>query len=193
MAATSVSLLERLKTAKPDAAEWRRLQDIYQPLIRAWLRQLPELGDETGDLTQEVFLVMLRELPSFERQREGSFRSWLRRVTVNRVRTFVKRRGRQPTAVGDGLEVMLSQLEDPHGELAQRWEREHDRHVFQKLLETFAAEFNDTTWRAFQRFGIEGQSAAATALELGISENSVLLAKSRVLKRLRTEASGLLD
>ena len=37
---TSLSLLDRLKHAKPDAAEWRRLQDIYLPLIRSWMSRV---------------------------------------------------------------------------------------------------------------------------------------------------------
>ena len=34
---TSASLLERLQTAGPGAADWQRLHDLYQPLIRVWL------------------------------------------------------------------------------------------------------------------------------------------------------------
>ena len=33
---TSASLLERLRTA-PDDVSWRRLDDLYRPLIRRWL------------------------------------------------------------------------------------------------------------------------------------------------------------
>jgi hypothetical protein len=36
------------------------------------------------------------------------------------------------------------------------------------------------------------RKASATA-QLGISDNAVLLSKSRVLKRLRVEAAGMLD
>jgi RNA polymerase sigma-70 factor (ECF subfamily) len=90
---TSVSLLDRLKVAPPDASDWGRLQDIYLPLITRWLRRIPGLGDESNDLAQEVFVVMVRELPRFERQREGSFRAWLRQVTVNKVRKFRKQLG----------------------------------------------------------------------------------------------------
>ena len=84
MTLTSVSLLDRLKVAKPDASDWGRLHDIYLPLITRWLRRIPGLGDEADDLAQEVFVVMVRELPRFERQREGSFRVWLRQVAVNK-------------------------------------------------------------------------------------------------------------
>jgi DNA-directed RNA polymerase specialized sigma24 family protein len=92
MNSTSVSLLDRLKAARPHASDWTRLQGIYLPLIRNWLGRVPGLGAEADDLAQEVFIVVIRELPRFERQREGSFRAWLRQVTVNRVRTY-RRRG----------------------------------------------------------------------------------------------------
>jgi RNA polymerase sigma-70 factor (ECF subfamily) len=191
---TPVSLLDRLKVAKPDATEWRRLQDIYQPLIRAWLTRVPALGDEAHDLTQEVFLVVFRELPRFERLREGSFRAWLRRVTVNRVRTFSKERQRRPIAGHtDGTEGFLSELEDPASNLAREWDRQHDEHVFQRLLATIESDVSPSTWEAFRRSAVDGQATAEVAAALGISENAVWIAKFRVLKRLRAEAAGLVD
>ncbi len=48
------------------------------------------------------------------------------------------------------------------------------------------------TWQAFQRFGVDGEPAGRVAEELGMTENSVILAKARVLKRLREEAGDLL-
>ena len=47
--------------------------------------------------------------------------------------------------------------------------------------------------QAFQRFGVDGVPAGRVAEELGLSENAVILAKSRVLKRLREEAGDLLE
>ena len=82
---TSVSLLQRLQATKPEESDWHRLQEIYLPLIRHWLGRIPDIGDNAADLTQEVLLVVIREVPRFERRREGSFRAWLRQVTVNKV------------------------------------------------------------------------------------------------------------
>src|SRR3954471_13268810 len=95
---TSQSLLSRLKRAKPNAAEWQQLQDIYSPLIRSWLWRVPGLRDEADDLTQEVLVVIFRELANFERRRDGAFRAWLRQITVNRVRAFWKARQKRPLA-----------------------------------------------------------------------------------------------
>jgi DNA-directed RNA polymerase specialized sigma24 family protein len=72
---TSVSLLDRLRAAQADDPDWLRIEEIYRPLIRRWLGRVPGLGDDSADLTQEVFLVMVREIPTFERRREGSFRA----------------------------------------------------------------------------------------------------------------------
>jgi DNA-directed RNA polymerase specialized sigma24 family protein len=92
MNTTSLGLLERLKDAKPGASDWRRLQELYLPLIHNWLSRVPGLRDESGDLAQEVLVVLFRELQSFERRRDGAFRAWLRQITVNRVRAFCKAR-----------------------------------------------------------------------------------------------------
>ena len=188
MTPTSVSLLDRLKDAPPDASDWGRLQDIYLPLITRWLRRIPGLGDDSDDLAQEVFVVMVRELPRFERQREGSFRVWLRQVTVNKVRTFRKRLGRKPVAGMDLTDGFLDRLAEPNSELAREWDLDHDRHVFQKLLAIVQPDFQPNTWEAFRRFAIDGHPAVEVAAQLGLNVNSVLQAKSRVLKRLREEA-----
>ena len=69
--------------------------------------------------------------------------------------------------------------------------REHDEHVMAAVLRQIKARFEPTTWEAFRRHVLEGAPAAAVAEELSISLNSVLLARSRVLKRAREELGDL--
>jgi RNA polymerase sigma-70 factor, ECF subfamily len=174
--------------------EWNRFEEIYRPLIRNWLARVPDLGDGAADVSQDVFTVLVRELPRFDRRREGSFRAWLQKVTVNRTRAFLKKRRRQPQGTPpNAADGFLDQLEDPNSDLSGEWNRQHDQRVFQQLLGSIADDFAPTTLAGFQRCAIEGLPAIAVAAELGISENAVLLAKSRVLKRLRDEAAGLID
>ena len=194
METTSLSLLEQLKHAPPDAMEWRRLRDIYMPMIRHWLSRLPNLHHEVDDLTQEVLVVLFRELPSFERRRDGSFRAWLRQITVNRMRAFCKMRRKQPLAMGGPeTDQLLAQLADPTSDLSRQWDQDHDKHVFQKLLAIVEGDFEPSTWQAFTRFAVEGRPAAQVAGELGVTESTVVQAKFRILKRLREEAGELLD
>jgi RNA polymerase sigma-70 factor (ECF subfamily) len=190
---TSVSLLERLRSS-PDEASWRRLDDIYRPLIRRWLLRDPRLGEEAEDIVQEVMQVLVRELPGFHRRRNGSFRRWLRTITAHRVLAHHRARRNRPRALGAPLEECpLAQLNDPHSELSRLWDEEHDRWVLRRLLELVEPMFEPATLAAFRRVVFDEIGAAQVARELGLSLNAVLLAKSRVLSRLRQEAEGLID
>lgn len=188
MVPTSQSLLDRLRNAPPDAADWRRLHDIYLPLLRSWLSRVPGLGDEADDLAQDVLVVLVRELPAFERRRDGSFRAWLRQLAVNLVRNW-RRKGRPRVS----NEELLTQFEDANSDLAHQWDRDHDRHVFDRLLDAVRPDFAAPTWNAFRRFAIDGVPAARVGEEFQLSEAAVLQAKSRILKRLRQEAAGLIE
>jgi len=190
---TSASLLERLRTS-PDEATWRRLDDLYRPLIHRWLLRDPSLRDEAEDIVQEVMGVLVRELPGFHRQRKGSFRRWLRTITAHRLSAYYRSRKNRPVALGSPLEQSpLMQLSDPDSELSHQWDQEHDRYVLFRLMELITPLFEPTTLAAFRRVAVEGASPAQATEELGLSLNAVLLAKSHVLSRLRQEAQGLID
>jgi RNA polymerase sigma-70 factor (ECF subfamily) len=189
---TSVSLLERLRSS-PDEAAWRRLDDLYRPLIRRWLLD-PRLREEAEDIVQDVMHVLVRELPHFERQRNGSFRRWLRTITAHRLLAHQRARQTRPQALGAPLEESpLAQLNDPKSELSLLWDEEHDRYVLRRLLELVEPMFEPTTLAAFRRVVFDEAPAAQVADELGLSVTAVYLAKSHVLKKLREEAHGLVD
>jgi RNA polymerase sigma-70 factor (ECF subfamily) len=194
MAETSISLLQRLRTA-PDDASWQRLVDLYAPLVQGWLRRHFVRLQDTEDLTQDVLGAVVRELRNFEHsQRPGAFRAWLRTITVNCVRSQWRSRQGKAEARGDSeVAKQLDQLEDPRSGLSRLWDQQHDRHVMARLLDMIACEFNSTTWQAFERHVLDEESALDVAVALGVSVNVVLLAKSRVLRRLRQEGQGLLD
>lgn len=194
MSSTSLGLLERLRHAGPAAAEWDRLRAIYSPMIRSWLERSRDFDQEVEDVTQEVLLVLFRELPTFERRRDGSFRAWLRLITVNRAFAHWKARRKEPPAAGGSeTERFLARLADPDSDLARQWDHEHDQHLLRTLLAAAEQDFGRSTWLAFRRFALEGQPAAEVAAESGLTESAVVQAKFRVLKRLREVAGDLLD
>jgi RNA polymerase sigma-70 factor (ECF subfamily) len=190
---TSVSLLERLAGAPTDD-DWRRLLDLYQPLLRAWMARAGVPASDADDLVQEVLLVVFREVGGFEHRGQGAFRAWLRTILANRVRDYFRARQHRPIATGDSDFLrQLDDLESPDSALSRLWDREHDEHVAASLLRRVEGDFAPATWQAFRRHVLEGESAALVAEALGLSLNSVLLAKSRVLKRLRQELAGLVE
>ena len=84
-------------------------------------------------------------------------------------------------------------MESPDSALSRQWDREHDEHVAASLMRRVQGDFAPATWQAFRRHAREGEPAGQVAEALGLSLNAVLLAKSRVLKRLRQELAGLVE
>jgi RNA polymerase sigma-70 factor, ECF subfamily len=186
---TPLSLIERIRDPS-DAASWRRMVDLYSPLIRRWLRR-EVAGPDEDDIVQEVLAAVLRAMPTFEHSgRPGAFRHWLRTTTAYHLSAFW--RSRRARAAG-APPAVWDLLENPESDPSRAWDREHDEFVARRLLDLMESEFSPTTWHAFRRQVIDGLRPAEVAAEMNTSVNAVLLAKSRVLARLRKEGRGLLD
>jgi RNA polymerase sigma-70 factor (ECF subfamily) len=143
---TSVSLLERLAGAPTDD-DWRRLLDLYQPLLRAWMARAGVAATDADDLIQEVLLVVFREVGGFERRGPGAFRAWLGAILANRVRDYFRARQSRPTATGDSDFLRrLNELESPDSALSRLWDREHDEHVAAALMRRVRDDFSEPTW-----------------------------------------------
>ena len=183
---TSASLLEQARDRRPEA--WQRLVSLYTPLLHAWLTAAGLQPADRDDLSQRLLEILVRQLPEFEHNgRPGAFRTWLRGITINLLREHWRER---PQA---GAESVLDRIADPAGGLSRLWDEQHDRHVLRALMEQVRPEFSEARWRAFCRVSLDGLPPRAAAEELGVSVNAVLIAKSRVLARLRQAARGLID
>jgi RNA polymerase sigma-70 factor (ECF subfamily) len=55
------------------------------------------------------------------------------------------------------------------------------------------ADFEASTWKACWQLIVDGRGAADVAAELRLTVAAVYAARSRVLRRLRSELQGLLD
>ena len=140
-------------------------------------------------------MAVSKDLESFDHNGQpGAFRSWLRTIVVHRLRNFWRARGRRPQARSDSdIDRRLDQLEDPASEMSEIWNRQHDTYVTRQLLVLTQPSFEPSTWTAFCRVTLDGDRPDVVAMELGISLNAVFIAKSRVLRRLREEAEGLVE
>jgi RNA polymerase sigma-70 factor, ECF subfamily len=193
MAATRQSLLLRACTG--DEGAWHDLCELYRPLIAGWLRRQSVPEADIDDLIQEIFLAVVRGLPSFSHSgRRGAFRAWLRTIAYNYSCDYWKSPARRTAASGDdAAQSALGLLEDLNSPLNRYWDEEHDRYVLRCLFEAVELEFEPATVRAFQLVALDGVPGAQAANALGISLTAVYIAKSRVLSRLRELAEGLLD
>jgi RNA polymerase sigma-70 factor (ECF subfamily) len=187
---TRQSLLQRAQGG--DEAAWKDLAELYRPLLHSWLRRQGAPISDLDDLIQEILLSAVRSLPSFSHSGQtGAFRSWLRTIACHRASDYWKARRREPA--GADPAAALAQVEDSDSELSRQWDQEHDQYVLRCLLELVEQEFESSTVRAFRRLALEGASGAAVAEEIGMSVAATYVAKSRVLRRIRELAEGLID
>lgn len=188
MYTTRVSLLERVRDPGQRDA-WTRFVDLYTPLLLHWAHCSGLQEADAADLVQEVLTLLLQKLPTFHYQPGGSFRSWLKALTLNKWRDGCRRRAVRPVEVS-----LAGQAEPPASDPAALFEaEEYQQRLVARALQVMQTEFHATTWQACWEHVVSGRSAAEVAAELGLSEGAVYVAKSRVLRRLREELRGLLD
>jgi RNA polymerase sigma-70 factor, ECF subfamily len=194
MPPTSVSLLERLRD-RADSDAWTRMVDLYSPMVRAWLSRYELPQADVDDISQTALGSVVANLPQFHHNgRNGAFRNWLRTITVNSLRQkFRSERARPDDTSKRALVADLNELEDPESRLSKLWDRAHDAQVLRTLLVLAEPEFEAPTWQAFRALMLDGTSPKAVAAQLDMTVNAVLIAKCRVLKRLRELSCGLID
>src|SRR5439155_5324722 len=124
----------------------------------------------------------------FDDRRDGSFRAWLRAVTLNRWRDVRRRQAVRAHAGPEALEHVAAP--EPADSL---WEAEYRRHVIGRAVEVMQAEFEPRTWQAFWAVTVEGRPPAEVAAALGMTVAAVYAAKHRVTRGLRTELAGLIE
>jgi RNA polymerase sigma-70 factor (ECF subfamily) len=186
MDATSPSLLIRLR--RPDEqASWGRFVQLYTPLLLNWARSWGLQDHDAADLVQEVLVTLVQKLATFQYDEQRGFRNWLHTVALNKFRDFCRRRGVR-AATGGGLDDVAAPPESDA--LA---EAEYRQHLLGRALQLMQAEFAPRMWKACWEHVVAGRAVAEVAAELGISEGTVYVAKSRVMMRLRQELAGLLD
>lgn len=194
MQETSISLLKRIAEDGKDD-DWQQLIKIYRPFMYQRISTYPLLINQAEDIVQEVLMVLVRELPTFQHQRSGSFRTFLRGIVLNQLRYAMRRVQKTPLVAGqfDKLTEHIEQLADPNSQITAEFDQQHDKAVFRHASEIVKDEVKPNTWLAFLKHAINGEPATAVAEELGVSVNVVLLAKSRLTRRIREEIRGLVD
>ncbi|HMP79713.1 MAG TPA: sigma-70 family RNA polymerase sigma factor [Pirellulaceae bacterium] len=186
MVSTPSSLLCRLH-ARDDVISWTRFVTLYSPLIFLWVRKLGIERQSAEDLVQNVLLVVLNHASILARQPPRSFRAWLRTVTLNQTRDWMRRQKKvsNPQLI---LAQIEAAVEDPN---LLATETEYRSYLATTALKLMKEAFSETTWRACWEHVVLGRKAEDVARELGISPNAVYLARGRVLNRLREELAGL--
>jgi len=191
----SSDLLGEVRTNGSDG--WTRMTRLYAPLVYYWCIREGLQSTDAEDVVQEVFRTVAARLAEFRRDRKrGSFRGWLWTITRHKIGDYVRsQRRRGEICCGSDGDRCLSRVAAAKATAddGDRRISEEARILYSRVLDLIQSEFEQRTWVAFCRVVVDEQSPDCVANELGMSVNSVYLAKSRVLRRARDELSGLLD
>jgi RNA polymerase sigma-70 factor (ECF subfamily) len=177
-----MSLLVRLRDA--DAASWSRFVRLYRPLLLSWTRRYNLQSADAEDLIQDVLLRVNQNLNRFDRQRDGSFRKWLRTICLNRIREIARAR---KLTLFDSLDDLPAPEEEAF------WESEYRQKLIASALMLMKTDFEESTWRACWEQVMSERNPQEIAVALGMTVESVYSARSRVLKRLRDELREFLE
>lgn len=185
MHTTKITFLGRLSDG--NEAAWHDFDAAYKPLLRHWLRNDALSSADVEDLIQEVMLFVATHLDRFEHNtRTGAFRKWLRSVTVNLTRNYL-RENRRAQAFPGSLEVLLEQLEDASSRVSVAFEQDYQRALLRQLLRRVELGFSSDTISMFRQYVLEDASVGETAAAHGVTKAAVYVAKSKVMRRLREE------
>ena len=194
---SSRELLKRFEAGQSAAATAIFDRYVERLLALARSKMSPKLTRriDADDVVQDVLMAISKDVTAFEHNgRTGAFRAWVKGILVNRLRKFWSTRDRGPAAAGGSdMYRRLAELDDPASQMTLVWNEEHDQHVLGELMTIVKSKFELKTWAAFQMTALEGMKPQFVAEKLEISLNAVLIAKSRVLSRLRREAAGLVE
>jgi len=191
---TSSSLLQRVEAR--DSEAWQCLVKLYYPLIYGWCRAAHLQSHDATDVSQEVFRGVMRSLHTFHSDGgKNSFRGWLRGVTRNKMLEFWKQQKKQPLGTGgSSAQQIIEKCPDlMEEEVSLSEQAKETAGIVQRAAEIIRPEIKEVTWKSFWRTTVEEHRPSDVASDLGVSTNSVYLAKSRVLRRLREELRELLE
>lgn len=190
---TSATLLGKLKDPAEQQA-WADFVQRYGGRIYAWCRRSGLSDADASDVLQEVLLRLIKRFPSFAYDRQhGKFRNFLRTVTENVIRDFLRQhKYRADRAVGGSTvtENLSSahDLTDAIGELIEELDAEVRRDMIVEFLKDLKERrANQSDLDAFELCDLQGLSHAEAAERLGKSLGAIYAALSRGRKKVSDE------
>ncbi|MDA0588739.1 MAG: sigma-70 family RNA polymerase sigma factor [Planctomycetota bacterium] len=192
----SNSLLQRVRNRDEDA--WKRMMEMYGPLVHRWIRRMNVQESDAADIAQNVFQYVATKIDEFRRDTpDQSFRVWLWTVCRYRILDHYREKKLHPGGHGGSTAhhriMNVPDLpEQPEPDDSAEGVRELAG-VVRRAIAVVQGRTADNTWLAFWRTAVEGDEPNDVAEDLGVSVWTVYKARSRVISRLRGELDDLVN
>lgn len=153
------------------------IREYYDEIFRFAYRQLGSKEDAL-DAAQNIFLTMLRALPSYD-ESKGGFRTWLYRIAVNKIIDSRRRK----------IRTFLPLKEDTAFQEDDLFLRFSDRLLLEQI-EVYVSSFSTDLQRIFRLRLYGGLPFSQIASSLCRTESAVKAGYYRLVEKIRKEFEG---
>ena len=186
---TRITLLKRVQDPA-DQQAWVEFVSRYGPDILRWSRRW--FPRDAEDITQDVLLKLATTMRTFAYEPgPGRFRSWLKTVTRNLMRSLEKKSKRRLELPASGNSTISDALNgaEARADLEERLAAEFDLERYELAREWARGRVQPVTFAAYVETSERGRKVAEVARELGTSVGSVSQAKFSVTKMIRNRVT----
>ena len=184
---TRGSLLIRLGDDDTAVREvsWQDFYDQYVPIIRGFARNAGCPASAIEDIVHEVMTGFYRAAERFEYDaKKGRFRGYLKRATLNALRTRHRKTGRF-----DMVDFDAAWLEEESDQADVLWTCSWRESMFERALAVVreTTRLTAQSFDAFELCSVRGVPVEEAARQLGLSTAATQKAKNRVAAAVREE------
>ena len=188
---TQQSMLARVRSTD-DQEAWEQFVLLYRPVIYRMAKRRGLQDADAQDLTQTVLMRVAGAMDRWEPSEPGvRFRHWLRRVAKNAILNCLTRPPTVPGVGGSAVVDLLAQQPAASPDLDEELRLESMRERYLRAAANVRQDVTPETWRAFELSVVQQVPCEEVAATLGKSVGTIYAARSRVIRRLRTEVERL--
>jgi RNA polymerase sigma-70 factor (ECF subfamily) len=194
---TRRSLLGRLRNWD-DQESWRIFFETYWRLIYQVALRAGLTDAEAQDVVQETVISVFKKMPGFEyREHNGSFKSWLLKLTSWRIADQFRRRKSaalvQP--LEDGTSTAggpVGQIVDPaSSDLQAAWDADWEQNRMLVAIQRVKTRVNSKAYQMFDLLVFKEWPVSRVARAFRVNPARVYLAKHRVTNLIKQEVKKL--
>ena len=175
---TELRLIHKIQKSSDRAAADTLVRNYYDEIYRFLRKQLSD-GDAALDLTQEVFISVLKSIGRYDPKRGAGFRTWLYKIATNKtVDYFRSRASRQPATLS---------LDDVQPIDETDFTKRLEQSDFTGRVCSFVNTLPPDTQKIFRLHIFGGYTFAEIAKQTEMPESSVKSKYYRLLNTLRKE------
>jgi RNA polymerase sigma factor (sigma-70 family) len=172
---------------------WSAFVGRYGPRVYGWCRRWGLQEFDAENVTQDVLVKLVRTLRSFTYDPErGRFRAWLKTLTRRAWTDFLEEERRRGPGVGGSAALAQLYALEAQDDMLQSLEKAFDLELWDAAQQQVRQQVSPRDWNIFEQMTRDGRRAGELATQLGMQPTAVLMAKSRVKRKL-SDAVRLLE